>query len=188
MRGRITSMKFPVMSRASAKRARVSTGSVAPPQEPWRARSRPAPGCAAQAANRLRPQGAAQPAPTRTPVPGRASRHASRVIAAGTPRWSHPYRPCPRRALANRYEQAPAVNDGSLRSVLTWRSASEQERPSPRQCLPSSGPLGPHRGHIRATNDWITADKTGNHRPTICLVRRPSMGRRRRSPRPSRDL
>jgi hypothetical protein len=35
-------------------------------------------------AGRLRPQGAAQPAPTRTPVPDGLSRHASRVIAAGT--------------------------------------------------------------------------------------------------------
>jgi hypothetical protein len=42
--------------------------------------------------------------------------HASRVIAAGTARWSHPYRPC----LADGYQQSPAVNDGSLRSVLTW--------------------------------------------------------------------
>jgi phosphohistidine swiveling domain-containing protein len=60
------------------------------------------------------------------PSPDGLPRQASGVIAAGTARWSHPYRPCPRRALANGYEQSPAVNDGSLRSVLTWRSASEQ--------------------------------------------------------------
>jgi hypothetical protein len=81
-------------SRPRAKRARVPTGSVAPPPQPWRARSRPGPGCAAPSTSRLRPQGAAQLAPTRTPVPGPASRHTSRVIAAGTARWSHPYRPC----------------------------------------------------------------------------------------------
>jgi hypothetical protein len=43
------------------------------------------PGPPLQAASRLRPQGPAQPAPTRTPVPPDGlSRHASRVIAAGT--------------------------------------------------------------------------------------------------------
>jgi hypothetical protein len=43
------------------------------------------PGAPLQAASRLRPQGAPQPAPTRTPVPPDGlSRHASRVIAAGT--------------------------------------------------------------------------------------------------------
>jgi hypothetical protein len=38
--------------------------------------------------------------------------------------------PCPQRALTDGYEQSPAVNDGSLRSILPGRSASEQERPS----------------------------------------------------------
>jgi hypothetical protein len=70
--GRTTAMEFPVMSRASGKRVRVSTGSL------HRHRSHGAhvrglvPGAPLQAASRLRPQGAAQPAPTRTPVPGRA--------------------------------------------------------------------------------------------------------------------
>ncbi len=29
------------------------------------------------------------------------------------------------------------------------------------------GTAGPHRGHIRATNDRITADNHGQHRPLI---------------------
>ena len=73
------------------------------------------PGGAAQAASRLRPQGVLlnRHLPKR-PSPDGLPRHASRVIviAAGTARWSHPYRPCPRRALAHGHEQAPAVNDG----------------------------------------------------------------------------
>jgi hypothetical protein len=40
-------------SRPRAKRARVPTGSVAPPPEPWRARSQPGPGCAAPSTSRL---------------------------------------------------------------------------------------------------------------------------------------
>jgi hypothetical protein len=55
--------------RLGPKRARVATGSVAPQPEPWHARSRPAPECGAPSAGRLCPQGAAQPAPTRTPFP-----------------------------------------------------------------------------------------------------------------------
>jgi hypothetical protein len=79
------------MSRASGQ-ASGATGSLAPPQEPWRACCGLVLGAPLQAASRLRPQGAAQPAPTRTPVPWRASRQASRVITAGTARWSHPDR------------------------------------------------------------------------------------------------
>jgi hypothetical protein len=72
------------------------------------------------------------------PSPDGLPRHASRVIAAGTARWSHPLPAVPSACLANGYEQSPAVNDGSLRSVLTWRrsvltwrSASERERHHP---------------------------------------------------------
>ena len=126
-------------------------------QRPWRARSRPAPGCAAPSAARRCPQGAAQSAPTRTPIPGRASRHASRVIAAGTARWSHPYRPCPRHALANGYEQSPAVNDGSLRSVLTWPFSVGARAALPR-AVPSK--LVARRllqSRCRRRNRWWTA-------------------------------
>ena len=70
--GRTTSMEFPVISRASGQARPVPTGSL------HRHRSHGVDGCGLvpgaplQAASRLRPQGAAQPAPTRTPVPGRA--------------------------------------------------------------------------------------------------------------------
>jgi hypothetical protein len=40
------------------------------------------------------------------------------------------YRPWARRSLANGYEQSPAVDDGSLRSALTWPFSVEQKRPS----------------------------------------------------------
>jgi hypothetical protein len=49
--------------------------------------------------------------------------------------------------------------------------------------LPSSGPLGPPWGHIRATNDRSAADKNGHRRPVIRPAHRPGRGRRRRSPR-----
>jgi hypothetical protein len=69
--GRTTAMEFPVMSRASAARPGVHRF-LAPPQAPWRACSRPGPGAPLQAASRLRPHGAAPPAPPPTPVPRRA--------------------------------------------------------------------------------------------------------------------
>jgi hypothetical protein len=110
-------MEFPVMSRPWAKRARGSTGSVAPPQQPWCACSRPGPGCAAP---RSQPPTPARCCSTGTYSNARPRdglpRHASRVIAAGTARWSHPYRPCPRRARAQGIRESPAVNDGLLRS------------------------------------------------------------------------
>jgi hypothetical protein len=158
------------------------------------------PGAPLQSAGRRRPQGAAQPAPTRSPVPGRASRHASRVIAAGTARWSHPYRPCPRRALANGYEQSPAVN--SLRSVLTWpfsvgaRAALPRAVPSKLVARSSykvavgggteDGQRRSHRGcpgagQIRRTGPTAAEDRPGP-------VARPADGRAvgTRRPHPSR--
>jgi len=93
-------MEFPVMSRASGQAcpdahrfSGTATGAMA---RMFAACSR------VRCSKRWPPtlQGAVQPAPTRTPVPDGLSRHASRVIAAGTARWSHPYRrPCPRRNL-----------------------------------------------------------------------------------------
>ena len=65
------------------------------------------------------------------PSPDGLRRHASRVIAAGTARWSHPYRPCPRRALAQGIRAVTSGQRRLVRSVLTWHSASERERHHP---------------------------------------------------------
>jgi quercetin dioxygenase-like cupin family protein len=54
-----------------------------------------------------------------------------------------------------------------------WKCAELRERPSipaqpnARTRLPSSGPTGPHRGHIRATNDRIAADHAATLTPTM---------------------
>jgi hypothetical protein len=119
--GRTTSMEFPVMSPASGQ-ARpgahrftcTATGAMARMFAAW-SRVRRSKQPAAYARKVLLNRHLLE-----RPSPGGPSRPASRVIAAGTAPWSHPYRPCPRRALANRYEQVTSGHDGSLRSVLSW--------------------------------------------------------------------
>ena len=64
---------------------------AAPPQEPWRACLRPGPGCAAPSSQPPTPARCCSTGTySNAPSPDGLSRHASRVIAAGTARWSHP--------------------------------------------------------------------------------------------------
>jgi hypothetical protein len=54
--------------------------------------------------------------------------------------------------------------------------------------LPSSGPLGPPWGHIRATKDRSAADNTGHQRSGILPAHRPESAIHRRSPPPPGTL
>jgi hypothetical protein len=74
--GRITSMGFPVMSRASGQARPGAHRFAAPPQEPWRACLRPGPGCAAPSSQPPTPArccstGTYSNARPRTGLPGR---------------------------------------------------------------------------------------------------------------------
>jgi hypothetical protein len=64
----------------------------------------------------------------------------------------------PRRALANRYEQSPAVNDGSCRSVLTWPFGV------------GAGAALP-RGSAFQARDAGSIPVTPLHRPPSCTAR-----------------
>src|SRR5919107_6171937 len=75
----------------------------------------------------------------------------------------------------------PAVNHGPRIPVLTLYLASRQERPSPWIEPSELGTAGPHRGHIRATNDRIAADNSGHKRSRFFAAHRPHSARRRRS-------
>jgi hypothetical protein len=117
MTGRITSMEFEVMSRASGQArpgahrfSGTATGAMARTFAAW-SRVRRSKHPAAYARKVLLSWHLPEPS-----SPDGLPRHASCVIAAGTARWSHPYRPCPRRARAQGIRESPAVNDGSLRS------------------------------------------------------------------------
>jgi hypothetical protein len=50
------------------------------------------------------------------------------------------------------------------------------------------GLAGPHRGHIRATNDRITTDNNGHYRAGISPAARANPQRLRRSPRSAQNL
>jgi hypothetical protein len=62
-------------------------------------------------------------------------------------------RPCPRRALANGYEQSPAVNDGSLRSVLTWPFSVGTGAALPRAVPSSLRPGGSYKVGVGGGTD-----------------------------------
>jgi hypothetical protein len=175
MTGRTTSMEFRCCADARAKCARVATGSVAPPPEAMArtsaARSQgrrskhqpptPARCCSTGTYSNARP---------RTGFPG----HASCVIAAATARWSHSYRPC----LADGYQQSPAVNDGSLRSVLTWPFGVGAGAALPRGSAFQARDPGPR---------WGRTPPEDHGQPRIATVSRPrrSVAVSERSPRSS---
>jgi hypothetical protein len=100
--------------------------------------------------------------------------------------------------LAGRALRVPvaSVPDGQPRTTAVGMEAAElrhrQSIPAGRSAgtrLPSSGPLGPHWGHIRATNDRIAADNSSHQRSYILAAHRqsrPSAAGRHRHPALSR--
>jgi hypothetical protein len=76
--------------------------------------------------------------------------------------------------------QARLLEIGPRLGGRPWNSTGRRPRP----CLLSSGPAGPHRGHIWATNEQTTADNTGHHRLGVVPAHRAGSARLRRSSPP----
>jgi hypothetical protein len=101
----------------------------------------------------------------------------------GPPRQRGPIGPAPRSRLPTRQV---VIVDGPHPPVELMTAATTPKRGWSSPAVPvapaSSGLLGPHRGHIRATNDRIAADNNGHLRSRFRPAHQPHSARQRRSP------